>query len=156
MAFLISNIIIAILVLESKFMADEYVKRNDCMLTVPRLLHTATTQPYEREAVEEEEEELEIMPVDELNRRVEDFIARFKQHLRLEAQREKRIYIGGAGGRAVDQSQSESGGADFLLKKKHCMHCKLFMKHCCGYFCCSVEEYARYMKGEAAEKLPVS
>ncbi|KAF3778593.1 hypothetical protein EJ110_NYTH40850 [Nymphaea thermarum] len=89
MAFLISNIIIAILVLESKFMADEYVKRNDCMLTVPRLLHTATTQPYEREAVEEEEEELEIMLVDELNRRVEDFIARFKQHLRLEAQREK-------------------------------------------------------------------
>ncbi|KAF3778600.1 hypothetical protein EJ110_NYTH40872 [Nymphaea thermarum] len=57
--------------------------------------------------------------------------------------------IGGAGGRAVDQTQSESGGADFLLKKKHCMHCKLFMKKCCGYFCCSAEEYARYMKGEA-------
>ncbi|KAF3778595.1 hypothetical protein EJ110_NYTH40859 [Nymphaea thermarum] len=52
-------------------------------------------------------------------------------------------------GRAVDQSQSESGGADFLLKKKHCMHCKLFVKHCCGYFCCSAEEYARYIKGEA-------
>ncbi|KAF3778596.1 hypothetical protein EJ110_NYTH40862 [Nymphaea thermarum] len=61
----------------------------------------------------------------------------------------KRIYIGGAGGRAVDQSQSESGGADFLLKKKHCMHCKLFVKHCCGYFCCSAEEYARHIRGEA-------
>ncbi|KAF3771542.1 hypothetical protein EJ110_NYTH60233 [Nymphaea thermarum] len=88
MAFLISNIIIAILVLESKFMANDYVKRNDSMQAVAHLLDTATTQLYERKAVEEEEEELEIMPVDELNRRVEDFIASFKQHLRLEAQRE--------------------------------------------------------------------
>ncbi|KAF3778601.1 hypothetical protein EJ110_NYTH40873 [Nymphaea thermarum] len=87
MAFLISNIIIAILVLESKFTANNYVKGNDSMQAVAHLLDAATTQPYESKAVEEEEEELEIMPVDELDRRVEDFIARFKHHLRLEAQR---------------------------------------------------------------------